>query len=125
MEGRKTEAEIVEASQPDADDQAHRLSRRRLLGGALAAGPALAALHEVVPHQGLHDALGGNQHHDAIAAAAGVSKRTLYNHFASKEALFRALAAEMGERVSVSAASAALAGSDAQPKRKRLRLCAA
>ena len=47
------------------------LSRRRLLGGALAAGPALAALHEVVPHQGLHDALGGNQHHDAVAAAAG------------------------------------------------------
>ena len=41
---------------------------------------------------------------DAIAAAAGVSKRTLYNHFSSKEALFRALAAEMGERVSVSAA---------------------
>ena len=71
MEGRKTEAEIVEASQPDADERAHRLSRRRLLGGALAAGPALAALHEVVPHQGLHDALGGNQHHDAVAAAAG------------------------------------------------------
>ncbi len=60
MDDRKTE-----------DDRALRLSRRRLLGGALAAGPALAALHEVVPHQGFHDALGGNQHPNAVAAATG------------------------------------------------------
>jgi TetR/AcrR family transcriptional regulator of autoinduction and epiphytic fitness len=36
---------------------------------------------------------------DAIAAAAGISKRTLYNHFPSKEALFRSLVEEMGQRV--------------------------
>ena len=36
---------------------------------------------------------------DAIAAAAGISKRTLYNHFPSKEALFRSLVEEMGHRV--------------------------
>lgn len=38
---------------------------------------------------------------DAIAAAAGVSKRTLYNHFPSKEVLFRSLAEEMAKRVSL------------------------
>jgi TetR/AcrR family transcriptional regulator, regulator of autoinduction and epiphytic fitness len=38
---------------------------------------------------------------DAIAAASDVSKRTLYNHFSSKEALFRSLIMEMGERVSL------------------------
>ena len=32
-----------------------KLSRRRLLGGAAAAGAALPMLHEAVPHQGLHD----------------------------------------------------------------------
>jgi TetR/AcrR family transcriptional regulator of autoinduction and epiphytic fitness len=36
---------------------------------------------------------------DAIATAAGVSKRTLYNHFTSKEALFRSLAEEMIRRI--------------------------
>jgi TetR/AcrR family transcriptional regulator of autoinduction and epiphytic fitness len=36
---------------------------------------------------------------DAIAAEAGISKRTLYNHFPSKEALFRSLVEEMGHRV--------------------------
>jgi FtsP/CotA-like multicopper oxidase with cupredoxin domain len=49
-------------------EQALRVSRRRLLAGGLAAAPALAALHEVVPHQGIHDALGGNQHAGALAA---------------------------------------------------------
>jgi len=38
---------------------------------------------------------------DAIAASSDVSKRTLYNHFASKEVLFRSLVEEMGQRVSV------------------------
>lgn len=38
---------------------------------------------------------------DAIAAESGVSKRTLYNHFASKETLFRSLVEEMGKRVSL------------------------
>jgi FtsP/CotA-like multicopper oxidase with cupredoxin domain len=36
-----------------------KLSRRRLLGGAAVAGVALPALHELIPHQGLHDAISG------------------------------------------------------------------
>lgn len=36
---------------------------------------------------------------DRIAAGAGVSKRTVYNHFRSKEQLFEAIAAELIERV--------------------------
>lgn len=39
---------------------------------------------------------------DAIAASAGVSKRTLYNHFPSKEALFRSLIDEMAGRIGLS-----------------------
>lgn len=35
---------------------------------------------------------------DAIAARAGVSKRTVYNHFASKEALFDAIAGEFWQQ---------------------------
>ena len=38
---------------------------------------------------------------DEIAAVSGASKRTLYNHFSSKEALFRSLVEEMGKRVSL------------------------
>ena len=40
---------------------------------------------------------------DAIAARAQVSKRTLYNHFPSKEDLFKALVSEVGLRISVPA----------------------
>jgi TetR/AcrR family transcriptional regulator of autoinduction and epiphytic fitness len=36
---------------------------------------------------------------DRIAARAGVSKRTVYNHFLSKEQLFDAIAAQLIERV--------------------------
>jgi TetR/AcrR family transcriptional regulator of autoinduction and epiphytic fitness len=36
---------------------------------------------------------------DRVAASAGVSKRTVYNHFASKQALFDAIAAQLIERV--------------------------
>ncbi|WP_307873866.1 MULTISPECIES: TetR/AcrR family transcriptional regulator [unclassified Frankia] len=35
---------------------------------------------------------------DAIAAAAGVAKPTIYNHFGAKENLFRAVMAEVGRR---------------------------
>lgn len=41
---------------------------------------------------------------DSIAVRAGVSKRTLYNHFPSKEALFQSLVGDVGRRISVSAA---------------------
>jgi FtsP/CotA-like multicopper oxidase with cupredoxin domain len=37
----------------------NRFSRRRLLGGAAAAGATLPVLHELVPHRGLHDAVEG------------------------------------------------------------------
>lgn len=36
---------------------------------------------------------------DAIAAAAGVSKRTIYNHFASKDELFDAISGEACRRI--------------------------
>jgi FtsP/CotA-like multicopper oxidase with cupredoxin domain len=45
-----------------------KLSRRRLLAGGAAATPALALLHEAIPHAGLHRALGG---HPAAAANDG------------------------------------------------------
>jgi FtsP/CotA-like multicopper oxidase with cupredoxin domain len=47
-----------------------KLTRRGLLATGAAAAPALAALHEVVPHQGVHDALGGEQHASAAAQPA-------------------------------------------------------
>ena len=50
------------------EERSFRFSRRRLLAGGLAAGPALAALHEVVPHQGIHAALGGHERSHAAAS---------------------------------------------------------
>ncbi len=47
------------------------ISRRRLLAGGVVAAPALALLHETLPHQGLHAALGGEQHPSAQAASGG------------------------------------------------------
>jgi len=38
---------------------------------------------------------------DAIAASARISKRTVYNHFPNKEALFRFLVDELGKRIAV------------------------
>ncbi len=38
-----------------------RISRRKLIGSAAAAGVALPVLHEVVPHQGVHDSVSGAQ----------------------------------------------------------------
>jgi FtsP/CotA-like multicopper oxidase with cupredoxin domain len=37
-------------------------NRRKLLAGGVVAAPTLALLHETVPHQGLHAALGGGEH---------------------------------------------------------------
>jgi FtsP/CotA-like multicopper oxidase with cupredoxin domain len=45
-----------------------KFSRRKLLAGGAVAAPALAALHEAIPHQGLHRALGGHQAAPAQAA---------------------------------------------------------
>lgn len=58
-----------------------KLTRRGLLAAGAVATPALAALHETIPHQGLHDALGGGgaraadavTHGGAHGAAAGGS----------------------------------------------------
>ena len=47
------------------------ISRRRLLAGGALAAPTLALLHEAIPHQGVHDALGGGDHNgEAIAATS-------------------------------------------------------
>lgn len=54
---------------------------------------------------------------DAIAAAADVSKRTLYNHFASKEVLFRAV---VGELVEVIAATVGIRYTADLPLRRQL-----
>ena len=44
-------------------------SRRKLLAGGVVAAPTLALLHETVPHQGLHEALGGGEHPTPARAA--------------------------------------------------------
>lgn len=54
---------------------------------------------------------------DAIAAAAGVSKRTVYNHFPSKDELFAAILRQLWER---SRALVALGYSAARPLREQL-----
>lgn len=41
---------------------------------------------------------------DSIATRAQVSKRTLYNHFPSKDALFQSLVSEVGRRITLTAA---------------------
>ncbi len=53
------------------EERALKLSRRKLLAGGLAAAPALAALHEVVPHQGIHEALAASG--GQAAATSGVT----------------------------------------------------
>ena len=45
----------------------NKLSRRRLLGAGVAAAPALALLHEGVPHAGVHTALGSSGDDDGGA----------------------------------------------------------
>jgi FtsP/CotA-like multicopper oxidase with cupredoxin domain len=66
-----------------------KLTRRRLLAGSAAASvPAIAALHDAIPHEGLHRALGGQQ--DALAATqhahggpgAAAGGLTMHNGFA-------------------------------------------
>ncbi len=61
-------ADRKKAEADEAERSAERgISRRRLLAGGVVAAPTLALLHETIPHQGLHNALGG---HDQAAEAA-------------------------------------------------------
>jgi FtsP/CotA-like multicopper oxidase with cupredoxin domain len=48
-----------------------KMTRRGLLATGAAAAPVLAVLHETVPHQGLHDALGGHPEAAAAETATG------------------------------------------------------
>jgi FtsP/CotA-like multicopper oxidase with cupredoxin domain len=52
----------VSNNDPRSEQTAARraITRRRLLAGTAVAAPALALLHETVPHQGIHDALSGS-----------------------------------------------------------------
>jgi len=59
---------------------------------------------------------------DAVAAKAGVSKRTLYNHFESKEGLFVALVQEVARRIQF---SSRLDYAADRPLREQLRAFAA
>ena len=72
MAGRKND----EANRDGEERDRAGISRRRLLAGGVVAAPTLALLHETVPHQAIHDALGGAQtstasaqgHHAAMPA---------------------------------------------------------
>jgi AcrR family transcriptional regulator len=64
------------------EEQAHAVSRRILLG-------ALAVIEE-----------GGDPHMRAVAAAAGISERTIYRYFPSRDELHAALMPELRARAS-------------------------
>ena len=54
----------------------HKLSRRKLLGGAAASTAALPVLHELIPHHGLHgaqaaDARERHEHDRAVHRGSG------------------------------------------------------
>src|SRR3954454_9120262 len=74
----------------------------------------LSAAEEVFADAGLHDA-----HMGEIAARAGVSVGTLYNHFADREALLGGLAAARFTEM-LAHVDAALDQSDGQKFRDRL-----
>jgi FtsP/CotA-like multicopper oxidase with cupredoxin domain len=69
---------VDDAKKPEGETPAEapgRISRRRLIGTAAAAGVALPVLHETVPHRGVHDALAtasdGGPHGGAHGATSG------------------------------------------------------
>jgi TetR/AcrR family transcriptional repressor of mexJK operon len=47
---------------------------------------------------------------DQIAQRAGVSKQTIYSHFADKQALFKAISAELTEKLTIQLKKSAQAG---------------
>jgi FtsP/CotA-like multicopper oxidase with cupredoxin domain len=51
-----------------------KISRRRLLGGAAAAGASLPVIHELVPHRGIHQAIDGAE---AAGGHGGAPSKTL------------------------------------------------
>ncbi len=61
-----------------------KFNRRKLLAGGALATPVLALLHEAIPHEGLHRALGGHQttHADAAAAVHGHQTNGMAMHAA-------------------------------------------
>jgi AcrR family transcriptional regulator len=75
----------------------------------------LAAAEEVFADAGLHAA-----HMDTIAATAGVSVGTLYNHFEDREALLAGLLAARGAEL-VARVDQALRDAAGRPLRQRLR----
>jgi FtsP/CotA-like multicopper oxidase with cupredoxin domain len=60
--------------QASTDSASRRFSRRRLIAGGALAGASLPILHEVLPHQGVHDALAGSDHDVAAAATNGAER---------------------------------------------------
>ena len=59
-----------------------KISRRRLLAGGVAAGPAIALLHDAVPHQGLHRVLGdGQAHAQAGGHGSGAAGLAMHDGF--------------------------------------------
>jgi FtsP/CotA-like multicopper oxidase with cupredoxin domain len=59
------------AGEPAAEERGRGgISRRRLLAGGMVAAPTLALLHETLPHQGVHRALGAEVDTEAAAATA-------------------------------------------------------
>jgi hypothetical protein len=62
---------VADQKTDDAGARSHRLSRRRLLAGGALASASLPALHELIPHNGLHHALGGDQQASASVPDAG------------------------------------------------------
>jgi FtsP/CotA-like multicopper oxidase with cupredoxin domain len=71
-------------------DAKRGISRRKLLAGGVIATPTLALLHETIPHQGLHNALGGDQATPAQAAMAHGAHSTDSGHAAGGHAAFAA-----------------------------------
>ncbi|MBV9560826.1 MAG: TetR/AcrR family transcriptional regulator [Bradyrhizobium sp.] len=70
----------------------------RMRGRRVSAAKRLAMLEAARREFSVSGYLNANM--DAVAASASVSKRTLYNHFPSKEVLFRAIIVRVAEEIS-------------------------